>query len=49
MLKPDEDRPFFNRERDRLAGEIGIVCVFPNTHPLTPTRLHKQVHKRRFS
>ncbi|KAI9465462.1 hypothetical protein BJY52DRAFT_1113667 [Lactarius psammicola] len=24
MLKPDEDRPFFDRERDRLAGEIGI-------------------------
>jgi len=22
MLKPDEDRSFFNRERDRLAGEI---------------------------
>jgi len=24
MLKPDEDRPFFDRERDRLASEIGI-------------------------
>jgi len=22
MLKPDEDRTFFNRERDKLAGEI---------------------------
>lgn len=24
MPKPDEDRPFFDRERDRLASEIGI-------------------------
>ncbi|KAI9512468.1 hypothetical protein F5148DRAFT_1279797 [Russula earlei] len=22
MSKPDEDRPFFDRERDKLAGEI---------------------------
>jgi hypothetical protein len=25
MLKPDEDRSFFNRERDKLAGEIATV------------------------
>ena len=36
MLKPDEDRPFFDRERDRLTGEIGIVRPL-SQHPLTPT------------
>ena len=35
MLKPDEDRPFFDRERDRLAGEIGIVRPL-SQHPLAP-------------
>ena len=28
MLKPDEDQSFFNRERDRLAGEIATVRAF---------------------
>jgi DASH complex subunit DAD1 len=28
MLKPDEDRSFFNRERDKLAAEIATVRAF---------------------
>ena len=33
MLKPDEDRSFFDRERDKLAGEIAAVRVFASlTH-----------------
>jgi len=37
MLKPDEDRSFFNRERDRLAGEIATVRAFVFFHTaLTP-------------
>lgn len=36
MLKPDEDQSFFNRERDRLAGEIATVCTFVFHTALTP-------------
>ena len=28
MLKPDEEQSFFDRERDRLTGEIATVCAF---------------------
>jgi hypothetical protein len=28
MSKPDEDQSFFNRERDKLAGEIATVRAF---------------------
>jgi hypothetical protein len=28
LTKPEEDKSFFNRERDRLAGEIATVCNF---------------------
>jgi DASH complex subunit DAD1 len=29
MLKPDEEQSFFDRERDKLTGEIATVCSFP--------------------
>ena len=28
MLKPDEEQSFFDRERDRLTGEIATVRAF---------------------
>ena len=28
MLKPDEEQSFFDRERDRLTGEIATVRFF---------------------
>jgi hypothetical protein len=28
MLKPDEEQSFFDRERDKLTGEIATVRVF---------------------
>ena len=37
MLKPDEDRSFFNRERDKLAGEIAAVRAFCLGPSLTHT------------
>jgi hypothetical protein len=33
-MKPDEDRSFFDRERDKLAGEIATVRT--PCYPPTP-------------
>ena len=40
MLKPDEEQSFFDRERDKLAGEITTVCSFVLSCPPATCRLH---------
>ena len=53
MLKPDEDRSFFDRERDKLAGEIATVriptrfrWVLPSQYPRPSHMSHSVPPKR---
>ena len=43
MLKPDEDRSFFDRERDKLAGEITAVRVCFHFHHPLPSSLQRAI------
>jgi DASH complex subunit DAD1 len=46
MLKPDEEQSFFDRERDRLTGEIATVRAFycHRDHVSSISRFHFNVY-----